>query len=61
MPSIRTISGLAVVAGLLFSAPGLRSQDKKPERLKWHDSLKAAMEEAEATGKPIFLEFRCAP
>ena len=29
--------------------------------LFWHQSYDAAMEEAKRTGKPIFLEFRCAP
>ena len=29
--------------------------------LFWHQSYEAAMEEAKRTGKPIFLEFRCAP
>lgn len=57
-----TRTAACLVAGLLLCfAPGLRSQDEKPERLKWHTSLEAAVEEAEAAGKPIFLEFRCAP
>jgi len=58
----KRISQLAVATGALFlvltSAMG---QEKKPERLKWHDSYAAARQEAEATGKPIFVEFRCAP
>jgi len=29
--------------------------------LFWHTSYEAAVEEAERTGKPIFLQFRCAP
>jgi hypothetical protein len=36
-------------------------QEAKPERLRWHDSYAAAKKEAEASGKPLFLEFRCAP
>ena len=31
------------------------------EELRWHDNYPAAQREAEATGKPIFLEFRCGP
>ena len=31
------------------------------DRLKWFDSYEAARKEAKTTGKPILLEFRCAP
>jgi hypothetical protein len=31
------------------------------DRLVWLDNYEAAKKEASATGKPIFLEFRCAP
>lgn len=31
------------------------------DRLVWLDNYEAALKEARATGKPIFLEFRCAP
>lgn len=31
------------------------------EALSWHASLPDALAEARATGKPLFLEFRCAP
>ncbi len=27
----------------------------------WHDNYADAMKEAKATGKPIFLEYRCEP
>lgn len=30
-------------------------------RLFWHDDYQAAIKESKATGKPIFLEFRCGP
>ncbi len=29
--------------------------------IHWHTDYRAAREEARATGKPIFLAFRCAP
>jgi len=29
--------------------------------LVWLDNYQAAIEESKATGKPIFLEFRCGP
>jgi len=31
------------------------------DKLVWLDNYEAALKEAEKTGKPIFLEFRCAP
>jgi cellobiose-specific phosphotransferase system component IIA len=31
------------------------------DRLVWLDNYQAAIKESKATGKPIFLEFRCAP
>ena len=30
-------------------------------RLVWLDNYQAAIKESKATGKPIFLEFRCGP
>ena len=46
------IAALAVV-----TAAALPAQTE----LFWHPSYEAAAEEAKRTGKPIFLEFRCAP
>ena len=48
----RTIAVLA--ASLPFA---LSAQDE----LSWHDSYQDALLEAKEAGKPIFLEFRCAP
>jgi hypothetical protein len=31
------------------------------DRLVWLDDYQAAIKESKATGKPIFLEFRCGP
>jgi len=31
------------------------------DKLVWLDNYEAALKEAKKTGKPIFLEFRCAP
>jgi hypothetical protein len=31
------------------------------DRLVWLDNYQAAIKESKATGKPIFLEFRCGP
>jgi hypothetical protein len=37
------------------------SADTGNDKVKWFDNYEAGMKEARATGKPIFLEFRCAP
>lgn len=45
----------------------VRAGNKPPQavadndRLIWLDNYDAALQEAKKTGKPIFLEFRCAP
>jgi hypothetical protein len=31
------------------------------EKLRWHDNYAAARAEARKTGKPLLVEFRCAP
>lgn len=31
------------------------------DTIRFHDNYAEAIREAKATGKPIFLEFRCAP
>jgi len=31
------------------------------EDLTWHEEYAPALAEAQATGKPLFLEFRCSP
>jgi len=31
------------------------------DKVVWLDNYEAALKEAKATGKPIWLEFRCAP
>ena len=38
-----------------------QAQDAANNRLVWLDNYQAAIKESKATGKPIFLEFRCAP
>ena len=39
------------------------NQEKNPasDRLVWLGKYQEAIKESKATGKPIFLEFRCAP
>lgn len=45
------------------SGMGVLTQAKNAasERLDWLDNYQAAIKESKATGKPIFLEFRCGP
>jgi len=58
----QSMKRLTLVAScVILSQLSALGQEAKPERLKWHDNYAAAKKEAEATGKPIFLEFRCAP
>lgn len=45
---------LAVALGMAPAAQG-------KEAVTWIESYDEALEEARRTGKPIFLEFRCAP
>lgn len=46
---------LAVLALPLLAAP------QEDDSLTWLDNYEAAVKEAKATGKPIFLEYRCEP
>jgi len=45
------------------SGMGVLTQAKNAasDRLVWLDNYQAAIKESKATGKPIFLEFRCGP
>ena len=38
-----------------------QARNAASDRLVWHDDYQAAIKESKATGKPIFLEFRCGP
>ncbi|MBO0861543.1 MAG: hypothetical protein J2P21_24245 [Chloracidobacterium sp.] len=38
-----------------------QARDAANNRLVWLDNYQAAIKESKATGKPIFLEFRCGP
>jgi hypothetical protein len=47
---------------LLLLPFGLFAQAKPAdEEINWLDNYPAALREAKATGKPIFLEYRCEP
>ena len=38
-----------------------QAKNAASDRLVWHLDYQAAITESKATGKPIFLEFRCGP
>src|SRR5262245_54573886 len=38
-----------------------QAKNAASDRLVWLEGYQAAITESKATGKPIFLEFRCAP
>ena len=63
--TIRTITALVAVMFVLFALTGCGSTENK---MGWRessgltlDNYKDALKEAKATGKPIFLEYRCEP
>ena len=45
---------LLSLGAIAQSAPG-------DDEIVWKDNYQAALKEARATGKPIFLEYRCEP
>jgi hypothetical protein len=67
----KLLAFLLVVASLALasfsnqnaSGTGVLTQAKNAasNKLVWHDNYQAAIKESKATGKPIFLEFRCGP
>mgnify|MGYP005660755777 FL=1 len=58
-PSRRLAVGFTAVYLALVGA-GLSALAAEPE-IHWIDNYRAAISEAKATGKPLFLEFRCVP
>jgi hypothetical protein len=42
-------------------APSVPEKNTANDRLVWLDNYREALRQSRATGKPIFLEFRCAP
>lgn len=49
-----------VVMALCFGSPATVAAAQDNE-LTWHESYAAARAEAESTGKPLFVAFRCVP
>jgi hypothetical protein len=58
-----TLLTVASIGNQNSSGMGVSTQkrDVASNRLVWHDNYQAAIKESKATGKPIFLEFRCGP
>lgn len=55
-------AGLSCAALLLSVATGLQQEVSfAKDAVTWIERYDEAIEEARNTGKPIFLEFRCAP
>ncbi|MDE0124845.1 MAG: hypothetical protein OXN97_09755 [Bryobacterales bacterium] len=52
---------MSAVSFLLTGSFLLSSPAFANETVPWIESYDEALEEARRTGKPIFLEFRCAP
>jgi len=50
-----------LAAVLLLSFSAIAQQKPVDDDIVWLDNYQAALKEARATGKPIFLEFRCEP
>ncbi len=47
------------IAGLAWQSPVLHAQEV--DAVEWLDNYQEALRVAKATGKPIFLEYRCEP
>ena len=50
-----------VAAVILFSLTAAAQSKPGDDEIVWRDNYQAALKEARATGKPIFLEYRCEP
>ncbi|MEM9015455.1 MAG: hypothetical protein AAGC68_00480 [Verrucomicrobiota bacterium] len=61
---IQLAKRLGIIGIVVFSSaisPALSQDPEAKPLLKWHHSYAAALAEARESGKPLFLEFRCAP
>ena len=60
------VLGFGVACLILWSSvPGAgaatRSQPAESDTLEWLDDYQAALAQAKRTGRPLLVEFRCAP
>jgi hypothetical protein len=50
-----------VLSVFLLSVAAFAQSKAGDDEIVWLDNYQAALKEAKATGKPIFLEYRCEP
>ena len=50
-----------VAAVILLSLGAIAQSNPGDDEIVWLDNYQAALKAARATGKPIFLEYRCEP
>ena len=50
-----------VAAIILLSLAAIAQSKPGDDEIVWLDNYQAALKAARATGKPIFLEYRCEP
>jgi hypothetical protein len=50
-----------IAAIFLLSLAAIAQSKPGDDEIVWLDNYQAALKEARATGKPLFLEFRCEP
>jgi hypothetical protein len=55
---MRVVTRLAVAAAVLGTMHYARAQETD---IHWHHLYEKAVEEAQQTGKPLFVAFRCVP
>ncbi len=56
-----SLLSIGAALGLFAFVSATRAGDPQQRKFTWHHSYQAALAEAKQTGRPIFLEFRCAP
>ena len=54
-------AGAALAIGLAIPAAAAAGQPADDDTLEWLDDYQAALAQAQETGRPLLLEFRCAP
>ncbi len=54
-------SARAALLGLMLFVPMLEASSQEPETLDWLSDYGEALALAKASGRPLLVEFRCAP
>jgi hypothetical protein len=58
---MRILFLLTVLFAAVLALPAPMAAQSDDDTLYWFDNYQSALKEAKATGKPIFLEYRCEP